>query len=577
MSRRITELRAYRYTRLLEGLDESIDALVTRQIDDPNHPDDGGFVGPEDGLANPSGVSAAATYGYGYLLPESAHAGDLGLVERIEAAAAWGRRRRTAGGRFDLLSTNFDSSPDTGFTVQAMAPVVRAAQRVAATDPGAARIVEALGELMRTAGPGMVSGGFHTPNHRWVLVSALSMCSELFPDLAPQLMPTVEAYLAEGIDINEDGEFTERSTSVYNPVCDRALRLAAESLGRDELLDHVRANLEMSYHLMHQDGTVVTSFSTRQDRGARAVPVGLADAYYWLARKQEDPRFAAMAEWLVARSGTGGLWTLEPFLTHPEWRDESSVCLTAPETSYRKAYLASGLWRARRERTSATVAEGMDSPFSLRHGEAELSAVRVSSTYFATGQFVGEKMEMIDGDAGTRLRHPGRNSMKHYPEGYDGPLYWLPLSDGTKVEAGNWSDVRPRRPRNPLPPQQIVMEVTEAAVSGNEMAAFDLHLRTEGGVEGVPFQVVCVFEPGGIITTDSAILQTPAGSTAFLCDGEAAYRVGSDIIRVGPGASAHTLWHMHNSVDDPDRFRLIITLRSPIDYTLKIRTEIYHA
>jgi hypothetical protein len=37
------------------------------------------------------------------------------------------------------------------------------------------------------------------------------------------------------------------------------------------------------------------------------------------------------------------------------------------------------------------------------------------------------------------------------------------------------------------------------------------------------------------------------------------------------------MWHMHNSVDDPEHFRLLITLMSPVDYTLKIRTERFSA
>ncbi len=566
---------AYRYDRLIRGLDQSIETLITRQIQDGSDPNVGGFINPEDGLAGPNGVSSAAAFGYAYLLPGSARCGDLSLVERIEAAAAWARRTRTPGGRFDLLATNFDSSPDTGFTIQALAPVVRAAQR-ADEDEGAQRIVEALGEVIRTAAPGMVTGGFHTPNHRWVLVSALSMSCELFPELAVDVMPTIEAYLAEGIDINVDGEFIERSTSVYNPVCDRALRLASESLGREELATAVRSNLEMSYHLMHEDATVVTSFSTRQDRGARAVPVGLADAYYWLARRDGDSRFAAIAEWLLSKGG-GGTWPLEPFLTHPEWRDESSVTLSPPENSYRKAYLTSGLWRVRRQHSSATVAAGMDSPFSLRHGEAELSAVRVSSTYFATGQFVGEQMEIVEGDSVARLRHMGRNSSTFYPEGYDSPVYWLPIDDGTKVDSANWAQVRARRPTFDLPAMQVVMDVEDVEPAQGEVAAFDLRLRTEGGMDGVPFQVVCVLEPGGILSTHCTHMQTPAGSSAFLTEGEASFRVGSDIIRIGPGACAHTMWHMHNSVGDPDRFRLLISLMTPVDYTLRIRTEHFHA
>ncbi|MDA0337651.1 MAG: hypothetical protein O2782_21000, partial [bacterium] len=435
---------AYDYRRMVAAFDAGIPNLAARQIDGAAQAHDGGFLGP-DGLAGTSQVSSAATFGYAYLLPESCHHGDQSLVERIERVAAWGRRWRTPGGRFDLLTTNFDSSPDTGFTIQALAPVVRAARRAdAAGDSGAGRMAEALGELIHTAAPGMVEGGFHTPNHRWVLVSALSMAVELFPDLAAQVMPTIDAYLAETIDVNADGEFIERSTSVYNPVVDRALRLAAESLGRWELLEPVRANLEMSYHLMHADGTVVTSISNRQDRGARVVPTGLADSYYSVARRDGDGRFAAIADWLVEMGGRGGTWELEPFLTHPEWRDDGDIPRQPPETAYRRYYPAARLWRVRRQRTSVTLAEGLDTPFSLRHGAAELSAMRISSTYFATGRFVGRDMAPVEGDQGARLHHAGANPL--YPEkAYDRPIYWLPIGDGTKVDAGNWEEVRGRR------------------------------------------------------------------------------------------------------------------------------------
>ena len=566
---------SYNYRRMLALFDEQIPALVSRQIDDPQHPEVGGFLGA-DGLAGSNQVSSASTYGYAYLLPESRHCGDTDLVERIERAAEWGRRRRTPAGRFELLATNFDSSPDTGFTIQGMGPVVRAARKAeAAGDDGARRIALALGELIHTAAPGMVAGGFHTPNHRWVLVSALAMAVELFPDLDEQVRPTIEAYLAETIDVNADGEFIERSTSVYNPVVDRSLRLAAESLDRWELLDPVRANLELSYHLMHADGTVVTSVSNRQDRGARVVPVGLADSYYTVARRDNDGRFAAIADWLLERGGGGG--SLEPFLTHPEWRDDGDVVRRAPETAYRKYYPTARLWRVRRGATSATLAEGLDTPFSLRHGAAELSAVRISSTYFATGRFVGTDMAPIDGDRGARLHHAGVNPI--YPEKlYDRPIYWMPIGDGTKVDAGNWQEVRGRRDTFELPPMAIDIEVCEIE-QGHAMdgAAFDLRTTTSGGVDGVPVQLELLFEPGGTIEVEGAILEAHAGTTLFLKGGDAVYRVGDDEITVGPGHCAHTMWKMHNSPDAPQAFRLLIALLSPVDHTFRIRTARFNA
>jgi len=559
---------SYDYRRLVAVVDERVPALMARQIEDAEHPDEGGFVGV-DGLAGPNQVSSAATFGYVYLLPESRHHGVEALVERVERAAAWGRRRRTAAGRFDLLVTNFDSSPDTGFTVQALAPVVRAARKAAAAgDAGAARISEALGELIHTAAPGMVAGGFHTPNHRWVLVSALSMAMELFPDLTDQVAPTIEAYLAETIDVNADGEFIERSTSVYNPVVDRSLRLAAESLERWDLLDPVRANLEMSYHLMHGDATVVTSVSIRQDRGARAVPTGLADSYYTLARRDGNGRFAAIADWLLEKGGGGSTWDLEPFLTHPKWRDDGDIARQPLPTSYRKYFPAARLWRLRRDRTSATLAEGLDTPFSLRHGDAELTAVRISSTYFATGRFVGTDMTPVDGDRGARLHHAGANPI--YPEkDYDRPVYWLPIGDGTRVDAANWQEVRSRRATYELPPMAIDLELCEV---DNGETAFDMRATTSGGVDGVPFQLELLFEPGGTVEVEGAILEAHAGTTLFLKGGDAIYRVGDDEITVGPGHCVHTMWKMHNSPDAPDAFRLLISLLSPVDYTLHIRT-----
>ena len=68
-----------------------------------------------------------------------------------------------------------------------------------------------------------------------------------------------------------------------------------------------------------------------------------------------------------------------------------------------------------------------------------------------------------------------------------------------------------------------------------------------------------------------------SGTTLILKDGEAAYRVGDDIIRVGPGHCAHTTWKMHNSPGAPEAFRMLITLLTPVDHELTIRTSRFRA
>ena len=542
------------FAPLVGELDQQVEGVLTRQVLDAESPYCGGFM-DGDRLVGSQSISAVAPLGYAYLLPESRHYRSELLLQQILLAAEFARRQRNPSGCFDLLTTNFDSAPDTGFVVQAIAPVVFAARQQAPEDEGAVKIADALGELIQTAAPGMVAGGFHTPNHRWVLVAALAQAQALYPELA--VSATVDAYLDEGIDINADGEYSERSTGVYNAVVNRALIRAAHLLARPDLLAPVRRNLDLSYHLLHADATAVTSISKRQDRDTRAVPTGLADGYHALAHLDDNGFYAAVADLLVARGG--GLICLPNYVLHPEWQATCIERTPLPER-YSRVYPASGLWRVRQGAVSATAAAGLTAPFSAVCGQAELAAVKISSTYFATGQFVGE--EFAAAGNGVRMQHKGRNRI--YPErDYVGGIYWLPIAE--QVDAQNWQEVRGRRPTYELPPLKVELHVEEVA------GGFDLHIHTAGGVDGVPFQIEGVFAPGGTLEMDSALVEGRAGQTVFLKAGYALYRVGDDAIRIGPGAMEHTIWRMRNSEIDEGRLRVLIALRTPVARTLEIR------
>ena len=542
-----------KYESLLDELDERTEALLPRQVMDARRADCGGFV--NEGVAGSSNVSAMATLGYAYLLEGGRYYRSEEILARILAGAAFARHIRRESGCYDLVTTNFDSSPDTGFIVKALAPVVRAARK--AEDAGAGQIADALGEMIRAGVPGMVAGGFHTPNHRWVLVAALSLALELFPDL--DAMDTIESYLAETIDINADGEYIERSAGTYNAICNRALRLAADALDRPELLKPVRKNLDLSYHMLHADGTVVTSFSHRQDFGTRVVLVNMVDSYYDMARRDGNGFYAAVADWLYASSSGGVPWTLEPFLTHPEWRVDDLQREPLPE-SYAKAYPTARLWRVRRGKTSATAGAGVTSPFAVKCGEVELASVNLCASYFAIAQFSGETFEATEGKIA--MTHVSRSSDGNRP-GYDLPL-------GREVAFDKFYEARKEREVYALPPLTTTLEIEEVA------GGFDLHVKV-AGYDRVPFQIACDFVPGGELDFDSGIVRGQAGEVVFLKSGYATYHQGNDAISIGPGAYAHRFWQMRGSESAPAAFRVLLTFRTPVDRVLKIRCGTWSA
>jgi hypothetical protein len=535
------------YENLVRLLDDQVDRLLPAQVMDSSRADFGGFV--SDGIAQPTSVSSLSSLAYAYALEESRHYGCDEILSRILAGAAFGRHIRRDSGCFDLLPTNFDSSPDTGFMVKALAPAVRAVRSMKGS--GAEEVENALGDIIRAAVPGMVSGGFHTPNHRWVLVAALSQALTLYPDL--EGMHVVEQYLAETIDVNEDGEFIERSAGGYNAIINRSLRLAAEALNRPELLEPVRKNLDLSYHLLHADGTVVTSFSKRQDHGQRIVLIDMVDSYYHLARHDENGFYGAVADWLFSIAPGNVPWALQPFVDHPEWREDDLERETLPD-QYAKIYPTARIWRVRRGETSATAGAGSPAPFSVRQGNVELTSVSTSASYFAIAQFSGETFSETDGRI--RMTHQTRGDF------HDRPVYYLPVGEPVGFE--EFFDHRQEREVYALPPLETALEIEEV------QGGFDIGVSCTG-YDRVPFQIACDFAPGGEVELGDGSFMGRAGEEMFLKSKELIYRVGNDAISIGPGQCAHQFRHMRGSEPAPNAFRVLITLVTPVEHTLQIR------
>jgi hypothetical protein len=97
--------------------DAALERLLRAQITDPSNPrlgsvpDDYGMfhAGSAGGLIE---IAAAS-----WFAPQSKHHRAPEVLERIRHAATFLERSQSAEGNIDLLSTNFNSPPDTGFVV----------------------------------------------------------------------------------------------------------------------------------------------------------------------------------------------------------------------------------------------------------------------------------------------------------------------------------------------------------------------------------------------------------------------------------------------------------------------------
>ncbi len=546
----------YGYGAVLNALVERVRVSYPRQILDANHVDCGGFVSLRDGCASPDHASSALDLSSAcaaFLAEGSVLEGDDELFDRILPAIEFQRRRQRPSGRIDLVSYNWDSPPDTAFTIQSFSPVVETARRRAEEGDARAReIADNLGEYVRSAAKGVIGKGFQTANHRWVVCSALSQATALFPDLGA--MEYVESILAETVDINDDGQYTERSSGGYDAVCNRSLRYMADYLEMPELLEPVRRNLDLLTHLLHPDGTVFTAQSGRQDRDTRVVPAGLTDSFYDMARRDGNGMWASVADMLFDRGGAaaGSVWLLHPFLLKPEYCEDTLEREPILD-DFRRTYPVAGLWCVKRKMLSATAAVGTTSAFSMRSGEANLKALKISGTYAGTAKFRAGEFKAA-ADSVELIHHGGEVSTHEYE---------LPL--GRPVPYGTFGDARKERESWTPPPMNQVLKVTEVK------NGFDLHLRTEGGLDRVPFQMEFCFDGPGEWETDSQVARVVSGQTAILKSGYGVFRRGSDAIRIGPGGSAHRMWEMRDTHMDTESFRILITLESPVDRVLEIR------
>ncbi|TFE23490.1 hypothetical protein E2980_19070 [Cohnella luojiensis] len=544
----------------------------------------GGVADPVNGLAWPShgGTPMVMALWISALINEdSRFYHDKELLISLELGARYMLRFQHADGTISPPWTNMHSPPDTAFVVSGLA---QAYELLAAHAWEPLRqAAEDIRLFLERTIPALLTGGCHTPNHRWVITAALGFMYKLTG--RPELKERADQWLAEGMDCTEDGEWTERSNGIYNAVSDIVLFYAAELFDRPDLLEPVRRNLRMMAYMIHPDGEVVTDYSGRQDLGSKYDMGSYFLVAKLMASLDREPLFASIAElagdalkhpgWLPNNALIG-------LLRYPELRD----CTVQPEglpDPYRvvinggfprERYLslmeAAGhggriyhsrlhpdfgapVARHRNGATSATVITETTSFFALRHGAARLLAVQVA-TSFEPG-FV--KLKRLE-----ELEHGYRLTATE-SKGYYGPVSKRDLPETAGGEVSPWY-LLPHHLREVTHEQQHQVEV----VLTESEQGWKIRVHCDQP-EVLMTQISFVFGKEGALSGGGLV--PAAAGTLFWEKGTVRLTAGSDWIELDGGAHEHRAKALNNTNYPADCQTLIVNLMTPYDRTFDIR------
>lgn len=545
----------YRWTRTYQDLDASSDTYGGYK---------GGYLNGDTGLVESaawgSGIAFANAVGL-YLCPDSPYYKSKDLLEHAFLNFSDMEKNQNEDGTWDLRNSNFHDATAAAFTIEQLFPTYRLLKAHATEEPGLKELESRLEKVLKKAGEGLLNGGFHTPNHRWVMSAALSYLYAEFKQ--DEYLQEAGLYLAEGIDIHEDGSYSEKSIGNYDAVVDMALLAIAENLGRKELISYVERNLNLVAKMIQPDGYLYSFNSFRQDRGQ-----SINFNKYWRVFKKMSI-ITGDTRWIYTFHHLGGdnidninkdgieFEYLTEELLHPVQEIVEESLIEKPTGSFYMDHL--GLGRVVGMDYALTISSSNPGLIHLKKGQIDMF-LSIYSPFFSRGQF---KAETISFDSGVfRLS-------KSVEYGYIRPFdvaprtnIWEDMDHGTWANVRlfntqglypDWKDIDFGRRKNTMVQKLDYKLEVKALEKGLEL------LFSIDGPERLPYKMDFSFTAGGRVFSKSFDIKSLPGLILFAKEGEVVYRKSYDEIRLSECFALHHADQMRGEeVIDPNRFHLCL-------------------
>ena len=436
------------------------------------------------------------------------------LFGRICLALDYIRREQREDGTFDLVDCNFCSGPDTAFCVKRLLPLYEYVRKHPDA-PGATVFEEKLKAIIYDGAKGMVSGGFHTPNHRWAIASNLLKCYSIFGN--EEFKKAAELYLAEGIDCTPEGEYAERSAGNYNRINNDAMITIGDITGDEQYYRYAESNLKMMLTYLEPDDSIFTNNSTRQDRGVKIYPRDYYFEYLLMGHKLKNETFLAAANYIMELNIRRNHYPdfLINFMNQPELIDVEYDKCEIP-TSYDCFYRDSEIARVRKEEYSYTILNKSSNFVYFQHGDLTVS-VKIGASLCEHRAFKSENMEKTGN--GYHLQQTMRG------------WYYLPFGEfqGT---TDWWKMDNAKREKLHGPDLNFDVQVEEV------QDGLDIHIKALG-IDRAPIRVELAFDADTLVQSEAFTLEGVAGGYVTAKNGTVTVTKGDYAIEAGPAFGTH--------------------------------------
>jgi hypothetical protein len=500
---------------IIRSAETRVDHFLSVQVKDKNRLDFGGMQG-EIYEAKPT-IYAMSEAVAVYCNVNSRYYHDRALREAMNHALDFIAKVQRDNGSFDYPCCNFNSTPDTSFCFKRLIAGYRVLMKY---EPMEEELVGKYKVILIHSLDAILTGGFHTPNHRWAIAAALMQGANLVTDDSSKekLMSRALQYLAEGIDGDEEGEYAERSTGNYNAVVNNAMMAMYEESKDEYYLGFVERNLKMMMYYYDPDDTVFTQNSTRQDQGKAAYPTQYFYQYLYMATKKEEPIFGKAAHKIIKDNMERGdlapqcLYTI---MLHKEMEEYEFKDYGFLDT-YRKHFKETGVIRVKNEKFGYSILKGK-SAFTFIKFKETLIYLKIGESYCDIRNFIPQKLETGEKEYTLSATAKG--------------WYFLPFKE--KQETSDWWKMDHSKRELQISSELKVEVLIKELENGLEFRVKSV------GLDKLPLRVEICIPAEAILEHENFYMKAKKGSFMVLRNGYLIMRHGEQRIKIGPGYGTH--------------------------------------